>query len=516
MQSCRRHRLRLVVWSFAGMLLATLFVILPSCRSQSGQGKRTDTELKPGWPQPNRTFKQVSLSEIRAEVPTVPGAEYVNDDELCMQCHKTYVETFQHNVHRGIHKGQSCEACHGPASKHLETRGREPGLILNFKKMSPAQSSEACMKCHEQNACSPGSQWRTSKHAHANLSCISCHTAHYNVPPGTPATTGLGEVTQTQRPDPRGMPNANVASAPRIAPDSQIKFVNFEQPPDIETLRANSNNLGAVAPDTCLRCHGEMKSLLEIAGPHQIGGANDFNCTTCHNPHGNIVEHSRKDLCLSCHKQDSPTMAWHASTHNLAGVACTDCHNPHPHAGVQKFITTSGVDLENSHLSRQKRRPMSVQEPEACYKCHQNIFAQTHLPSHHPIREGKMVCSDCHDAHGQLEGNLKAESKNLLCWKCHADKQGPFAYEHPPVTEDCGICHEPHGTVTNNLLKQPATFLCLRCHVGHRDGDHGGGARLNIDTLPQLRKGLYTDCTTCHSQIHGSDLPSPHFPAMLR
>lgn len=209
-------------------------------------------------------------------------------------------------------------------------------------------------------------------------------------------------------------------------------------------------------------------------------------------------------------------MAWHASTHNLAGVACTDCHNPHPHAGVRRFITTSGVDLENTHLSRQKRRPMSVQEPEACYKCHQNIFAQTHLPSHHPIREGKMVCSDCHDPHGQLEGNLKAESKNLLCWKCHADKQGPFAYEHPPVTEDCGICHEPHGTVTNNLLKQPATFLCLRCHVGHRDGDHGGGARLNIDAVPQLRKGFYTDCTTCHSQIHGSDLPTPHFPAMLR
>jgi predicted CXXCH cytochrome family protein len=384
----------------------------------------------------------------------------------------------------------------------LETRGREPGLILNFKKMAPAQASEACIRCHEQNACAPGSQWRTSKHAHANLSCISCHTAHYNVPPGTKPTAGLGEVAALRHaPDRR---------------DDSVKFVAFQQPPDIETLRLQSNNLGAIAPDTCFRCHGEMKSLQDIAGPHQIGGTNGFNCTTCHNAHGNVLESSRKNLCLECHKQDSPTMAWHSSTHAIAGVACTDCHNPHPHAGVPRFTTTSGVDLANTHLSHQKRRPMSVQEPEACYKCHQNIFALTHLPSHHPIREGKMVCSDCHDAHGQLEGNLKAESKNLLCWKCHADKQGPFAYEHPPVTEDCGICHEPHGTVTNNLLKQPATFLCLRCHVGHRDGNHGGGARVNIDTIPEIRQGFYTDCTTCHSNVHGSDLPTPHFPANFR
>jgi DmsE family decaheme c-type cytochrome len=259
-----------------------------------------------------------------------------------------------------------------------------------------------------------------------------------------------------------------------------------------------------------------MASLQHIAGPHQIGGPNGFNCTTCHDPHGNVLDYSRQELCMQCHQAGSPTMAWHSSTHAIMGVACTDCHNPHPRAGVQRFITTSGVDLTHEHLSRNKHRAMSVQEPEVCYKCHPKIFALTHLPSHHPIREGKMVCSDCHDAHGQREGNLKAESKNLLCWKCHADKQGPFAYEHPPVTEDCGICHEPHGTVTNNLLKQPPTFLCLRCHVGHRDGNHGGGARVNIDTIPEIRPGFYTDCTVCHSQIHGSDLPTPHFPAMFR
>ncbi len=107
---------------------------------------------------------------------------------------------------------------------------------------------------------------------------------------------------------------------------------------------------------------------------------------------------------------------------------------------------------------------------------------------------------------------------NLLCYKCHAEKQGPFAYPHPPVDENCAICHEPHGTVANNLLRQPPTFLCLRCHVGHRRTDTTNSAHpsvanaANIDNLTKIRAPLYTNCTQCHTQIHGSDVPSPSEP----
>ena len=126
-----------------------------------------------------------------------------------------------------------------------------------------------------------------------------------------------------------------------------------------------------------------------------------------------------------------------------------------------------------------------------------------------------MVCSDCHDPHGQETGNLKEATVNLVCYKCHAEKQGPFAFEHPPVRENCDICHEPHGTVANNLLKQPATFLCLRCHPGHNaahirprpttswtptTAGYGYSQR-----RPSLRRPFYTNCTQCHQQIHGTD-----------
>ena len=261
----------------------------------------------------------------------------------------------------------------------------------------------------------------------------------------------------------------------------------------------SSNNLGAVAPDVCYKCHGDMVESQRIAGPHQVGGPNGFNCTTCHDAHGKILESSRQELCLSCHQSHSPTMAWHSSTHGIAGVACTDCHNPHPHTDVPHE-----VEISHASVKRPRRRTMSVQQPEACYKCHPQIYGMSNLPSHHPIAEGKMVCSDCHDAHGQAERGLREPTVNLVCYRCHAEKQGPFAYEHPPVTEDCGICHEPHGTVTNNLLRQPATFLCLRCHSGHRSDSRP----LDDPANTVMRQALYTDCSQCHSQVHGSDLIS--------
>jgi DmsE family decaheme c-type cytochrome len=494
------------------VLVGLACMTVASCGFRPRNPARSDTELGREWPQSPRQpaiFREASFGTLRDSMPVTEGAEYINDDELCMNCHKVYTESMQQNVHRGIQKdGHSCEACHGPASAHLKTRGKEPGLLWNFRTMRPAQAAEVCLKCHEENTCSPGAQWRTSVHAHNNLSCVSCHTGHYNVPPGTKPTTEPGDVV--------------------LALNGQvITPVSYQEPSTpLPPLASGSENMGAATPGTCYRCHGDKQEMQQIAGPHQICGPNSFNCTTCHDAHGKILESSRQQLCLNCHQPGSPVMAWHSSTHAIMGVACTDCHSPHASTNVPQVVGVSHLDVE-----RPKRMPMSVNDPDACYKCHADVFAKFSLPSHHPVKEGKMSCGDCHDAHGQMEGNLRAETLNLLCWKCHAEKQGPFAYEHPPVTENCALCHSPHGTVSNNLLQQPTTFLCLRCHVGHRDGNHGNrrydpvrsptppyysGTRLDIDTIPQLRPALYTDCTTCHSQVHGSDLPSPHFPGMFR
>jgi DmsE family decaheme c-type cytochrome len=437
----------------------------------------------------------VKNAALHVPLPEIAQAEYVDDDSLCMTCHETYVKTFQHNVHRD----QSCEKCHGPASRHLASRGKEPGTILSFKKLTAPEKAELCLKCHEQDACSPGTQWRSSPHAAHGVSCTDCHTSHYNVPPGSPPVT---TVAQGGQPD-------------KIVQVVRLPVVDETAPIDMAAIRAESNHLGAVTPHICLRCHANMAQQLNVAASHQICGAIGFDCTTCHNPHGKIRPETRTDLCLKCHDNNSPTMAWHSSTHSRHGVACADCHNPHPNLNVQQTL-----NIQHTNIRRDERSPMAVNDPYVCYKCHGDVYAQNAMPSHHPIKEGKMVCSDCHDPHGQTEGNLKEPTINMVCYKCHGDKQGPFAYEHPPVTENCAICHNPHGTVANNLLRQPATFLCLRCHTGHRKGPTGPNHTPlmgDVGTSPASQAAFYTDCTQCHQQIHGSDLPSPHLPnAKLR
>lgn len=467
---------RFISWA-AGIVLVSICLFSASaCNGPrpffAGRGEPS----RSGRPAGAGYWKQKEYAPVYGTIPTIAKAEYVKDDELCMSCHESYFEYHKTNIHRD----QSCEACHGPGSQHVRSRGQEPGTILSFKKMTAPEKSEACLKCHEQNSCAPGAKWRTSAHAHGGVSCTECHKGHYNVPSGTPSTKLAQESLQP----------------------SKVVAVAYQEPKkdavDMNAIRTASQAMGARGVQTCYRCHKQTEELQRIAHPHQILGPNGFECKTCHEPHGNIRPESRTDLCLQCHK-GHPTMGWKSSAHALNGVACADCHNPHPSTELPRFTA-----IRHFNVSQPKRLPMSVQDPDVCYPCHQNISSQFLLPSHHPLQEGKMRCASCHDSHGGNTGNLKEPTINLLCYRCHGEKQGPFVYEHPPVSENCDICHNPHGTVTNNLLRQPTTFLCLRCHSGHR-----GSAHTNIDKNLGLRPAFYTDCTQCHAQVHGGDQPSP-------
>ena len=478
-------------------LVAASLLVSSSCLTTGRRREAREQRLDRGSERPRSPHPERSYPVLRVELPTVAGAEYVNNDQLCGVCHSTYVEAFNHNVHRK----ESCEACHGPASRHLETRGQEPGLIRSFPKLKKAERSEVCAQCHDQNGCAPGSEWRTSAHAHRGVTCIDCHVdTHYNVPAGSPPVVP-DYAQQKQLDEFVRLVSLRTTRGPGDDGKTLKKPEGSERLP---SLRGTSNFLGAVAPLVCYKCHGEKYDLEAVAHPHQVSGPHSFSCETCHNPHGNVVPMARKELCLQCHKT-TPLQAWHSSVHNHVGVACTDCHDPHPHSRIRQ-----AVDIEHTSIRRENRLPMSVDDPNVCYKCHQDMFAMTQLPSHHPIREGKMTCSACHDPHGQGADHLQEETVNLTCYKCHADKQGPFVYHHAPVEEDCSICHNPHGSVTNNLLHQPTTFLCLRCHTGHRADptEHFGMGTSDIDNLDWVREVLYTDCTQCHTQVHGSDLPS--------
>lgn len=234
---------------------------------------------------------------------------------------------------------------------------------------------------------------------------------------------------------------------------------------------------------TCESCHGPGSAHIEEADPALIGNpsiGDQFQSTP---------------LCLNCHNT-AVFDDWNTSHHNAADVNCSGCHKIHTGPG------------ESSALS----------SPELCYGCHADVRAASYMPSHHPIREGKLSCLDCHGVHGGGGKLTQNATGRELCFSCHAEIEGPFVYEHAPVVEDCLICHAPHGTVADNLLTLTEPALCLNCHAMHFhaavpgwDGEFTVNVlpdRTGVSTPDAWKKGMLTKCTQCHTEIHGSDLPS--------
>jgi DmsE family decaheme c-type cytochrome len=132
-----------------------------------------------------------------------------------------------------------------------------------------------------------------------------------------------------------------------------------------------------------------------------------------------------------------------------------------------------------------------------------------------------MGCASCHNPHeGSRPSMMKADSVNELCYTCHAEKRGPFAFEHAPVREDCVSCHEPHGTNHPRLLTQKMPNLCWNCHFTG-SGHFGSGDNLSTEkgvqvAPPGAPTGFPTvnsrfverSCRTCHVKVHGSNHPS--------
>jgi DmsE family decaheme c-type cytochrome len=269
--------------------------------------------------------------------------------------------------------------------------------------------------------------------------------------------------------------------------------------------------------DTCLTCHNEGWAVplypifatkhgnrADKRAPFGKGG---LQCEACHGPGGShaeaggdktlIMNHGAKSTrpvaqqnaaCLTCHRGNSHT-GWVGSTHETNNVACANCHKIHV-----------------------ERDPVLAKATQAdvCYACHRKERADFHKPSTHPVRFGKVACSECHAPHGSnTRAMLAKQTVNQTCYSCHAEKRGPFLWEHAPVAEDCTLCHTPHGSVYQAMLKKNPPLLCQQCHTtnGHPSVAYTSSGLPGRTSAPSgfLLAG---GCTNCHSQVHGSNHPS--------
>ncbi|MBM3906848.1 MAG: DmsE family decaheme c-type cytochrome [Gemmatimonadetes bacterium] len=279
---------------------------------------------------------------------------------------------------------------------------------------------------------------------------------------------------------------------------------------------ASANAQASWTASDCESCHDKALSPAFNKSAH---AKISQSCASCHN---NVAEHLKaqsegKDgpvpsvnkvkaadlnaACLSCHETENQA-SYMSGTHARRNVSCASCHSVHAPKSMAGSLKTK-------------------RETDLCFSCHKTERAKSLRPSRHPVREGKMSCSSCHNAHeGTTPKMIKGESVTELCYSCHTEKRGPFLFEHAPVREDCIACHDAHGSNHNRMLTQKAPTLCWNCHLtgsGHFGSGDNYSTEKGVPIAPTGSPSGYPtvnsrfvgrSCMNCHINIHGSNSPS--------
>jgi len=260
-----------------------------------------------------------------------------------------------------------------------------------------------------------------------------------------------------------------------------------------------------VTSATCSSCHEDLSRQF-ARNPHQVleiqpkKGWQERSCESCHGPGqahveagdgsqitalSNLSPNEINSSCSRCHARAESHAGSGTSLHGRSQLACTQCHRIHE-------------PKQTVHLLANKPDPL-------CLSCHRETQAAFAKPFRHRLQEGAIHCVDCHEQHGGLQQHQVkvAIGNEAPCVKCHADKRGPFTFEHPPMRlEGCMGCHEPHGSVNPKMLvRHEQRFLCLECHSAAPDL-----LASQPPSFHDLRSTRFQNCTTCHLKVHGSNV----------
>ncbi len=265
-----------------------------------------------------------------------------------------------------------------------------------FLLAAPALAQEIdCAECHEDTV--------TSGNAHADVTCIECHT------------------------------NVTI----------EHEDADLEPLTDDESCGECHTRVGRTIGRSvhkgeagCNDCHGDYH------GIHMIGEIESAvspinqleNCGNCHDDPPEIVEgfiHSgHGDALLNKGLVDAP--------------GCVSCHGGHD---------TRAVDDDRARVGFKK-------SPEMCGDCHLMLVDVWQEKSAHGLawdegNEDAPVCTTCHTSHsGQVEGELRVASVED-CGGCHEEQLTSFRDSfHGKATElgmassaTCADCHTPHANL---------------------------------------------------------------------
>jgi DmsE family decaheme c-type cytochrome len=286
-------------------------------------------------------------------------------------------------------------------------------------------------------------------------------------------------------------------------------------PPEPTVLADSGGGWVEGGSTVCTTCHDKPAILGILETPHAVKGDRrtpfaQHGCETCHGPGADHVakqvpigvrfgpEHPaepQNQVCLGCH-QGGARIHWSGSAHESHDVSCASCHDVH---AARDVLFAKDVRPETF---------VKANQSQVCFTCHPQVRAEIYRISAHPLKQGMVECSDCHNVHGSVtDALLKQETLNETCYECHAEKRGPFLWEHQPARDDCTNCHVPHGSNHRSLLEARTPWLCQSCH----DASRHPGTAYSGSGLPGAspnRNLLLKSCLNCHTEVHGSNHPS--------
>ena len=270
---------------------------------------------------------------------------------------------------------------------------------------------------------------------------------------------------------------------------------------------------GYVGEETCLTCHEDQKKGYH-GSPHARAKnprspAAKQGCESCHGPGqahvdgggdktkiqnpGTMTLRDANAACLTCHNRTEHDN-FAGGKHDSRNVGCVTCHSVHAPKSEKAHLKTETVE-------------------ETCVQCHRTRVNKVHKSSHMPVGElngAKMECTSCHNPHGAQNVKMLKEgnSINEACATCHAEKRGPYLWDHQVTREGCTTCHDAHGSNNERMLVAKQPMLCQRCHVSSR---HPATIYDQAQVNSRSNRVIGRSCTQCHSQIHGSNHPSGNF-----
>lgn len=249
----------------------------------------------------------------------------------CNGCHTT---GFNPDTYEFSEYGIGCEACHGPASKHVQQQNMKTSL--------------SCVLCHSNNEAIVDQNIIVSV---KNSVCGQCHSRGQQVNDSEHMQTGFNFPINF-KPGEELPANYKLSSkkndkkgknwwAIGLSKNRHQEFADFsvsKHSHSLKNLKAKHTESRGKLTDECLECHSadyrlaknDEKPTLETA---QTG----LSCVVCHEPHGLDREFKSLNInaerCGLCHAETlSITTAEKGKPHYPCPpnvVNCADCHMPY-------------------------------------------------------------------------------------------------------------------------------------------------------------------------------------------